>query len=182
MLESLSISSYNSTGHLYVKNINANYCENTMSADNQQERLDPNWITGFVDGEGCFYVGINQHNRTKQWQLLPEFRIVQHQRDEQVLFKIQKYFGFGTVNVNHGDRKEFRVRGLEKLNKIIEFFKNYKFQTLSKQKSFEVFSEIIEMMNKKEHLNDEGRIKIAKLISTVNKKVIPRYLKSSETI
>ena len=153
-----------------------------FSADNQQERLDPNWITGFVDGEGCFYVGINQHNKTKLWQLLPEFRIVQHQRDEQVLYKIQKYFGFGTVNVNHGDRKEFRVRGLENLNKIVEFFKIYKFQTRSKQKSFEVFSEVIKMMNNEEHLKDEGRTKIAKLISTVNKKVIPKYLISSETI
>ena len=156
--------------------------ENVMSADNQQERLDPTWITGFVDGEGCFYVGINQHNRTKQWQLLPEFRIVQHKRDEQVLHRIQKFFGFGVVTVNHGDRKEFRVRGLDNLNKIVEFFKTYKFQTFSKQKSFDVFSEVIEMMNNKEHLIDDGRMKIAKLISTINKKVVPRYLKSSETI
>ena len=33
--------------------------EKRMSADNQQERLDANWIVGFVDGEGCFHVGIN---------------------------------------------------------------------------------------------------------------------------
>ena len=156
--------------------------ENVVSADNQKERLDPNWITGFVDGEGCFYVGINQHNRTRQWQLLPEFRIVQHQRDEQVLHRIQKYFGFGVVTVNHGDRKEFRVRGLGNLNKIVDFFKTHKFQTRSKQKSFEVFSEAIKMMNNKEHLSDDGRKRIANLSSTVNKKVIPRYLKSSETI
>jgi len=153
-----------------------------MGADNQQERLDPNWITGFVDGEGCFYVGINQHNKTKQWQLLPEFRIVQHQRDEQVLQKIQDYFGFGVVTVNHGDRKEFRVRGLENLSKIVEFFKTYKFQTRSKQKSFEIFSIVIKMMGNKEHLNDEGRKKIAEMVATVNKRVIPRYLISSETI
>ena len=156
--------------------------ENVLSADNQQERLDPNWITGFVDGEGCFYVGINQHKKTKKWQLLPEFRIVQHQRDESTLHKIQSYFGFGIVTVNHGDRKEFRVRGLENLNKIVEFFKIYKFQTQSKQKSFEVFSEIIKMVNNREHLSEEGRKKIASLISTVNKKVIPKYLISSETI
>src|SRR3989344_686402 len=163
-------------------NVNVRCGENVMSADNQQERLDPNWITGFVDGEGCFYVGINQHNRTRQWQLLPEFRIVQHQRDEQVLQKIQNYFGFGVVTINHGDRKEFRVRGLWNLNKIVEFFKIHKFQTLSKQKSFEVFSQVIKMMNSKEHLTDEGRKRIANLSSTVNKKVIPKYLISSETI
>ena len=152
------------------------------NADNQQERLDPNWIVGFVDGEGCFYVGINQHNKTLKWQLLPEFRVVQHQRDEQILHKIKNYFGFGSVTVNHGDRKEFRVRGLENLNKIVEFFNKYNFQTQSKQKSFEIFSEIISMVNKNEHLSESGKKKIAMMVSQVNKKIIPRYLKSSETI
>ena len=156
--------------------------ENVKSADNQQERLDPNWIVGFVDGEGCFYVGINQHNRTLKWQLLPEFRIVQHQRDEQVLHRIKNYFGFGSVVVNHGDRKEFRVRGIENLNKLIEFFNNYKLQTKSKQKSFEIFSEIIGMMNGGWHLSESGKEKIAILVSQANKKIILRYLKSSETI
>ena len=156
--------------------------ENVESADYQQERLDPNWIVGFVDGEGCFYVGINQHNRTLKWQLLPEFRIVQHQRDEQVLHRIKNYFGFGSVAVNHGDRKEFRVRGLENLNKIVEFFNKYKFQTQSKQKSFEIFSEIIGIINDGGHLSESGKKRIAVLVSQANKKIIPRYLKSSETI
>ena len=156
--------------------------EKVESADNQQERLDPNWIVGFVDGEGCFYVGINQHNRTLKWQLLPEFRVVQHQRDEQTLHKIKNYFGFGSVTVNHGDRKEFRVRGLDNLNKIVEFFNKYKFQTQSKQKSFETFSKIIEMVNNGEHLSESGKAKIAVMVSNVNKKIVPKYLKSSETI
>jgi hypothetical protein len=167
---------------LCVKFINVQNSDNAMDADNQQERLDSQWITGFVDGEGCFYVGINQHNRTKKWQLLPEFRIVQHRRDEQVLQKIQEYFGFGAVTVNHGDRKEFRVRGLKNLNKIVDFFQTHRLRTKSKQKSFEVFSVVIKMMSDKEHLTDEGRMKIAKLVSSVNRKVVPKYLKSSETI
>ena len=24
-------------------------------------RLDPRWVTGFTDGEGCFFVGIAKH-------------------------------------------------------------------------------------------------------------------------
>tara|TARA_Y100000031_G_C8111575_1_gene333738 strand:- start:127 stop:639 length:513 start_codon:yes stop_codon:yes gene_type:complete len=156
--------------------------KNVLSADNQQERLDPMWIVGFVDGEGCFYVGINQHNRTLKWQLLPEFRVVQHERNENSLLKIQSYFGFGIVGKNNANKKEFRVRGLKNLNKIVKFFKTYKLQTKWKLKSFEVFSNIIEMVNSKEHLTDVGREKIARLISTVNRKVVPRYLKSSETI
>ena len=152
-----------------------------MSADNQQERLDPKWITGFIDGEGCFHVSINKIPKmTLSWQVLPEFRVVQHERDELLLKKLKLYFGFGNVVVNHGDRKEFRVRGLENLNKLVKFFKKNPLQT-SKQKNFELFSEIIELMNKKQHLNKKGLKKIAQIASKMNRK-IKRVLESSETI
>ena len=152
-----------------------------VSADNQQERLDSSWIVGFIDGEGCFHVAINRLPKmTLGWQVLPEFRVVQHQRDEVVLQKLKLFFGFGNVTVNHGDRKEFRVRGLENLNKLIKFFDKNPLRT-SKQKNFEIFSKIISLMNKNEHLDREGLNKIAKLASKMNRKVT-RSLESSETI
>ena len=89
---------------------------------------------------------------------------------------------FFAITVNHGDRKEFRVRGLENLNRIVDFFNKYRLQTQSKQKSFEIFSEIIGIINDGEHLSESGKEKIAILVSQANKKIIPRYLKSSETI
>ena len=153
-----------------------------MSADNQQERLDKNWIVGFVDGEGCFHVAINKQKKmTLEWQVLPKFRIVQHERDEILLHKIKSFFNFGEVKINHGDRKELRVRGLKNLNKLIKFFRKYPLQT-SKQKNFEIFSKIIQMMDNKEHLKKEGLNKIAKLSSKMNRQIKSKYLESSETI
>lgn len=153
-----------------------------MGADNQQERLDAQWIVGFVDGEGCFHVAVNKLPKmTLNWQVLPEFRVVQHQRDEQVLHKLKSYFKFGNVTINHGDRKEFRVRGLRNLNKIVKFFKQHKLQT-SKQRSFELFAEIIYLMNSGMHLKKEGLDKIALLASKMNRQVKSAYLESSETI
>ena len=157
-----------------------------MSADNQQERLDPSWIVGFTDGEGCFHISINKINEMSLgWQVLPEFRVVQHEKDEVVLNKIKDYFGFGNVRVNrkdhHGTRKEFRVRGLENLNKIVKFFKENSLNTL-KNKDFEIFAEVIGMMNNKEHLTKDGLDKIANLISGMNRKPKIKYLESSETI
>ena len=155
--------------------------ENVSVADNQQERLNADWIVGFVDGEGCFYVGINkQHKMTLGWQVLPEFRVVQHQRDEILLFKLKEYFGFGNIKINHGDRKEFRVRGLDNLNKLLSFFKKHPLKT-SKLHNFELFSEILELMNNKEHQTKNGLEKIANLASMMNRQV-PRHLESSETI
>ena len=158
-----------------------------MSADNQQERLDAKWIVGFVDGEGCFHISINKLDKMSLgWQVLPEFRVVQNQFDEIVLYKIQKYFGFGKVTVNrkdnHGIRKEFRVRGLENLNRLVIFFQKYPLQTKTKIQSFEIFSKVIEMMNHKEHVTQEGLDKIAIMVSNMNQKPRLKYLESSETI
>ena len=52
----------------------------------------------------------------------------------------------------------------------------------SKRKDFELFSEVIELMNNKEHLTKEGLDKIAKLISRMNRKPKIKYLESSETL
>jgi len=152
-----------------------------ISADDQQERLNAKWITGFVDGEGCFHISINKISKmTLGWQVLPEFRIVQHERDEYILKKLKLFFGFGNVVVNHGDRKEFRVRGLKNLNKIVQFFKSNPLQT-TKNKNFELFAKVIDLMNKKQHLTQNGLKKIANLTSKMNRKII-KHLESSETL
>ena len=155
-------------------------------ADNQQERLDALWITGFTDGEGCFHVSLNRISKMSLgWQVLPEFRIVQHEKDEEVLHKIKDYFGFGNIRINrtdhHGTRKEFRVRGLENLNRLVKFFNKYPLKT-SKVNDFKIFSEIIHLMNNQEHLTKNGLDKIAKLASEMNRKPKSKYLESSETI
>ncbi len=157
-----------------------------MAADNQQERLDASWIVGFTDGEGCFHISINKiPEMSLGWQVLPEFRIVQNEKDEILLQKIKDYFGFGSVTKNrtdfHGTRKEFRVRGLDNLNKIVEFFNKNELRT-SKRKDFKIFSEVIGLMNNEEHLTKDGLDKIASLISDMNRKPQLKYLESSEAI
>jgi hypothetical protein len=67
--------------------------------------LNAQWIVGFVDGEGCFHIGINQNQEMKLGvQVLPEFTVVQHQVDEQVLYALKAYFGCGVVRKNHGSQ------------------------------------------------------------------------------
>ena len=85
------------------------------------------------------------------------------------------------VTRNHGDRFEVRVRGLENLKKLIVFFETHRLQT-SKQKNFELFSQIITLMEQKQHLTIEGLNTIAALASNMNTHVQSKYLESSETI
>ncbi len=153
-----------------------------MAADNQQERLEPKWVVGFVDGEGCFHVSINrQPNMSTGWQVLPEFRVVQHKRNQAILNRLQHFFGAGAVVVNHGTRMELRIRRFDDLKKVVAFFEQHPLQT-DKQANFQLFAQILSLMESGEHLNHEGLAKIADLCWKMNRKIKPRYLVSSETI
>ena len=155
---------------------------NAMAADHQQERLAPNWVVGFTEGEGCFHVSINrQPNMSTGWQVLPEFRVVQHKRNKATLKELQNFFGAGDVVVNHGSRLELRIRKLSDLRKVVAFFETHALHT-TKKTDFRIFAQIITMMERREHLTHEGLAKIAKLAWKMNRKVKPAYLESSETI
>ncbi len=143
--------------------------DNLSGADNQQERLSADWVVGFVDGEGCFFVGINrQPTMTIGWQVLPEFRVVQHQKDVAILKQLQKFFGFGQITTNHGDRKELRIRGLKQLSEVVTFFKQYPLRTV-KRSSFDCFAEVIHLMNQGDHLTENGLERIKVLASRMNR-------------
>ena len=115
------------------------------------------------------------------WQVLPELRIVQHERDESVLKELQQFFGAGKVVTNHGARKELRIRKLNDLRNVVLFFKQHQLRT-EKKKNFEIFAKILELMEHKKHLTVEGLTDIANLCWSMNRKIKPRFLESSETL
>ena len=130
--------------------------------------LKPDWVVGFVDGEGCFYVGINRNRTMKTgYQVLPEFRIVQHKRDIQVLYALKKFFGCGVVRKNHDDRYELRIRKRSCLKKVIEFFEKHPLKT-KKNVDFKKFRRIILKMERGEHLTKDGLIEIIKIAMKMN--------------
>ncbi|MBI2107255.1 LAGLIDADG family homing endonuclease [Candidatus Woesearchaeota archaeon] len=118
---------------------------------------------------------------TLGWQVLPEFRVVQHKKDTQTLRMIQKRLDCGIITVNHDDRNELRVRGINNLMKIVEFFRINKLKT-SKLNNFKKFATVIKMMNERKHLKRTGLKEIAEIAATMNKKIKSKYLESSETI
>ena len=144
--------------------------DNPIGAGNQQESLSPDWVVGFVDGEGCFFVGINRQPSMKVgWQVLPEFRVVQHQRDVALLEQLRAFFGCGQITVNHGDRKELRIRGLRKLSeRVVPFFQANPLRTV-KGSSFDCFAEVIGLMHRGEHLTLEGLSRIWELAGQTNR-------------
>ncbi len=139
-------------------------------------KLEAQWIVGFVDGEGCFHISINKNDgMTLGYQVLPEFTVVQHEKDVKVLHALKTYFGCGVVRVNRKDktstRMAYRVRDLRHLLDIISpFFMKHQMKT-SKGVEFKKFRKVLLMMEKEVHLTEAGLEEIRDIARQMNRKL-----------
>ena len=142
----------------------------TLRSISTNSRLEAQWVVGFVDGEGCFYVGVNAHPEMKAgYQVLPEFTVVQHKQDVQLLHALKQFFGCGVIRQNHGDRMAYRVRGAEHLwERVIPFFEKHPLKT-KKHLDFLKFRRILMMMQRNEHLTRDWIEQIRQIASKMNK-------------
>ncbi len=153
--------------------------DNPSGADDQQEtevamqQLDPSWIAGFVDGEGCFSVSIHRNprnaRRTGGWQLTPVFQVYQHENERPLLERLQNHFGCGGLyhkgpNSSVVTYSVARLADLEE--RIIPFFERH--MLLVKGKEFRRFAEIVRSMRNKEHLTPEGFDRIVRIAYAMN--------------
>jgi hypothetical protein len=135
--------------------------------------LESQWITGFVDGEGCFCIEINPNTTMKTgYQVLPSFIVSQHARSFHVLYALKSFFRTGVVRKESNRKgetgRQYRVRNLNDLRtKIIPFFEKHSLKT-SKKIDFIKFRYICFLIARKEHLTHEGILKIYKIASTMN--------------
>lgn len=60
----------------------------------------PNWLVGFIDGEGCFYV--NTRNNKSKSGVRMAFIISQHSRDYFLISNIVSYLNYGIIEKPKG--------------------------------------------------------------------------------
>ena len=136
--------------------------------------LDRNWVVGFVDGEGCFHVSLNRHDEmTVGYQVLPEFVVVQHERDRQVLMALKHFFQAGVVRGNHDNRLCLRIRKMDALQRVCDFFGRHPLKT-KKSVDFHKFRRILHLMGQKRHLCRDGLLEIIDIVLTMNTGERPR--------
>ncbi len=141
----------------------------TLRSVSPDTRLEAQWVVGFVDGEGCFYVGINSHPEMQTgFQVLPEFTVVQHERDVQILYALKQFFGCGVVRRNRAERLAYRVRSVSHLReRIVPFFEQHPLKT-RKRLDFLKFRRILLLMERGAHLTPEGIEQIRTIASQMN--------------
>lgn len=109
-----------------------------------------------------------------------QFQIVLHCRDLPLLEKIQTFFGgVGTISRSKvRNTASFCVSSIKEINNvIIPHFDKYKLLT-KKQIDFELFKSVVELINKGEHLTNEGLIKIIAFKASINTGLIPKEFTS----
>lgn len=144
--------------------------------------LSPEWVVGFVDGEGCFHVSVNRHSEMKfGFQVLPEFVIVQHSSDRNLLFALKRFFSAGSVRSIHGDRDCLRIRKLDSLASVCDFFMKHPLKS-RKNVDFRKFRQIVLMMLQKKHLSVEGMIEIIDIALEMNSLDRPRLIEVRSTL
>ena len=160
---------------------------NLTGAENQQGSLDPSWIVGFSDGEGCFSVSFVRNKTVKfGYQIFAEFVLTQGAKSLSVLEEIQEFFQVGKIYENRrtDNHREnlyrYCVRSISELDTVIvPFFRKFPLKT-AKSQDFEIFAKVVEMMKNREHLTTEGFEEIRNLAAQMNRRKL-RVLNPSET-
>ena len=140
----------------------------------KQNNIDSWFVTGFADAESCFTFSVGlcpRNNKMKAgWQVNQSFQITLHQKDKALLELIKSNFGnIGYITSEIKDSLQYQISSLKDLtNVIIPHFERYPLIT-QKRADFELFKMVVEIMNRKEHLTNEGLQKIVNIRAIINK-------------
>lgn len=130
------------------------------------EALHPDWVSGFIEGDGSFFITI----RSKTNHVIAFLSIGLNIRDKFILVKIQEFFGgIGSIYLNSSNQVvEWKISQLAHLNSIIPHF-NYYSLIGYKHLNFIIWSEIVTSTVVDAHLTPEGLAKIKALKNQLNK-------------
>jgi hypothetical protein len=152
----------------------ARFSEFSSASTNE---LNPYYITGFTDGEGCFFVGVSPDSKSKTgYRVKANFQIGLHLKDLALLEQIQLFFGVGKISKLGAESVQFRVYALEDLKVIIHHFDKYPLLT-NKQSDYLLFKEVVSLMQEGKHLTLEGLNKIVSIKAVLNNREISDNLK-----
>lgn len=139
--------------------------------------MSAQYVIGFTDGEGCFYVQIR-----KDCRIVLRYFITQRYDNKQVLEEIQKFFGVGYVHLKKQEwgksyRRTRRPSYVFEVTKqdhiqtiIVPFFRKHRLRGI-KRFSFEKFARIADLVKGRQdsrHLSKKELTLVWRLKKTMN--------------
>lgn len=135
------------------------------------ENINPYWLAGFIDGEGCFSVCITKsktHLCGHQVQL--KFALAQHRRDLQLMKSIAQYLECGMVSDTRSE--PVVLLNVHKfsdiIGKIIPFMDRYCLEGVKKFNYADFCKVALLMHGEKSHLTIEGLNAIKEIKAGMN--------------
>jgi hypothetical protein len=129
--------------------------------------IDPQWLVGFISGEGCFSVFITKSQYTKVgYQVQLRFRLTQHIRDVELMESLVSYLG-GKVAKSR-EAVDLNVIQFSVLtDKLLPLLEKYPIQGVKLQDYYD-FIKVVELVKNKAHLTSEGLSLIRKIKAGMN--------------
>ena len=135
------------------------------------------YISGYVDGEGCFTVSMSPRAKLLVgWEVRPSLSVSQNGDRAEVLHALQAYFGCGSIRPDRSDKTlKWETRRLEDiLESVIPHFESYPLLS-GKRLDFDCFAAICKLMGRGAHRSRTGLIQIVELARVMNPSGKRRY-------
>lgn len=130
----------------------------------------PSYISGYVDGEGCFTVSFSPRPALRVgWEVRPSFSVSQNADRSEVLTLMQRHFGCGTIRPDRSDRTlKFEVRSIDDLvTRIVPHFDAFPLLS-GKAKDFQRFAQVCKLVRAGAHLTVPGFRQVVDLALGMN--------------
>src|SRR5213592_4177471 len=128
------------------------------------------YISGYVDGEGCFTVSISPRAKLAVgWEVRPSLSVSQNGDRAEVLLLIQAHFGCGSIRPDRSDKTlKWETRRLDDLiGRVIPHFEMFPLMS-GKRLDFERFATVCRLAAVGAHRTRGGLIEIVELVREMN--------------
>jgi hypothetical protein len=135
------------------------------------------YISGYVDGEGCFTVSISPRAKLLVgWEVRPSLSVSQNGDRAEVLQLIRAHFGCGSIRPDRSDKTlKWETRRLEDiLGRVVPHFEWYPLLS-GKRFDFERFATVCRSMAAGEHRTATRLMRIVELVDGMNPSGKRRY-------
>lgn len=144
--------------------------ENYNNYNNSYSKLDPNFITGLTDAEGCFSVSVYKNNKCAKVGVSAnlEFTIRMSSNEIELLKMVKLFFGCGRLYHYKDNTVRFRIKDFSSIkNILLPHFLKYPLRG-TKYLDFLSFEEASSIFDNKKHLTEEGINKLYLLKNGMN--------------
>lgn len=144
------------------------------------DKLNPYWITGFTDAEGCFLLLVRKSPKCNTgWQIEPNFTINLHARDKNLLHLIHNYFeGVGRISKERNSCCDFTIGCLDQIiTKVLPHFDKYPLNT-QKHSDYLLFKKAVLIIKERKHLTFGGLQNIINIRASINRSLSPSLIKA----